>query len=123
MRIRELLEGKYFNDLDFVSHGEKGREINFDLPEDLVYFMHNDDHAYRRHTHPVISHCLERINNNKKTSAEVFEPAVKECYKMYIHQFPIRELPDDLDEELTKQICDKLHEELKQHVENDKYKD
>jgi hypothetical protein len=123
MRIQELLEGKFFNDLDYVKHGENGRELDYDLIEDLSYFMHNDDHAYRRHTHPVVVKGIDSLKHHKKVGASIFEPAVKECYKMYIRQYPIRELPDELDEETCKKVCDKLHEELKQHTEEGKYKD
>ena len=123
MRIQELLEGKYFNDLDFVKQSEEGRDINFDLKEDLVYFMNNDDNAYRRHVHPAIVSCLDGIKKNKKNQASIFEPVVKECYKMYAHQFPIRELPDELDEEMCKEVCDAIYEELCQHAEEGKYKD
>jgi hypothetical protein len=123
MRIQELLEGKFFNDLDFVKHTEGGREIDFDLHEDLVYFMNNDDQAYRRHVHPAVVRCLEAIKNKKNFKANIFAPAVNECYKMYVHKFPIRELPDELSEEMCEQICDKIYEEVCQHAEEGKYKD
>ena len=45
MRIRELLENKFFKDLDFVKSTEKGRELDFDLIEDLTHFMNYDDDA------------------------------------------------------------------------------
>jgi hypothetical protein len=123
MRIQELLEGKFFNDLDFVKPNENGREIDYDITEDMAYFMNHDDHAYRRHTHPAIMHCVDNMKRHVKPKADVFEPAIKECYKMYIKQFPIRELPNDLDEETIKQICDKMHEEVLQHIGDGKYKD
>jgi hypothetical protein len=123
MRIQELLEGKFFNDLDFVKSGENGRELDYDITEDIAYFMQHDNDAYRRHTHPAIMHCVDRMKRHVKPKADIFAPAIEECYKMYVKQFPIRELPHNLDEETIKQICDKIHEEVLQHIGDGKYKD
>jgi hypothetical protein len=120
MRIQELLEGKYFNDLNFVKNTEGGRELDYDLAEDIVHFMHNDDQVYRRHVYPKIAHYLE---HKRKVKSELFGPAVKESYKLYVQKFPIRELPDDLDEETYQQVCDKLKEEINQHISDSKIKD
>jgi hypothetical protein len=123
MRIRELLEGKYFNDQNYVKKTEEGRKIDYDLSEDLIYFMNHDDHAYRRHTHPAIVKCLDSHDRKKIAKSHVFEPAIKECYKLYIKKFPIRELPDSLNEKQLKNISDKIHEEVHKHIEDGKYKD
>jgi hypothetical protein len=123
MRIIELLEGNNFKDLDFVKPvGDEGnREINFDLIEDLLFFMNNDDEAYRRHLHPAISNCMERVEAKKKTSPKMFEKAIRACYTMYNNQYPIREIPDTLDEKVCKEACEKLHEEVSQHIKDGKY--
>jgi hypothetical protein len=123
MRIIELLEGNNFKDLDFVKPvGDEGnREINFDLIEDLIFFMNNDDEAYRRHLHPAISNCIDRTEAKKKTSSKMFEKAIRACYTMYNKQYPIREIPDTLDEEVCKEACEKLHEEVCQHIKDGKY--
>lgn len=123
MRIIELLEGKNFNDLQFVKikNDDGGKELDFDLPEDLIYFMQHNDEAYRRHLHPIIAKCLNRHKSNKKVKPSVFKPAIDECYKMYLKEFPIRELPHNLDEKLCNEVCDKMHEEVYQHIKDGKY--
>jgi hypothetical protein len=123
MRIRELLEGKYFNDKDFVKQTEDGRGIDYDLAEDLIYFMNHDDNAYRRYTHPAIVKCLDSHDRNKVSKSHIFEPAIEECYKLYIKRFPIRELPNNLNEKQLKKISEKIHEEVHKHIEDGKYKD
>jgi len=123
MRIKELLEGAHFDSEEYIDKKGDKREINFDLAEDLMHFMHNDDDAYRRHLYPKIAHCLETLKGKKSTSKNVFKPAVESSYKMYIKKFPIRELSDKLDEKLCEKICDKLHEEFKEHMSDGKYKD
>lgn len=123
MRIRELLENKQFDDLEFVKKDGDKEEIDYDLVEDLVYFMNNDDEMYRRHVYPAISKCLGDLKTNRKTSPSVFEKAVQECYKNYIQKFPIRDLKDSLEPKLFKEACKKLHEETCSHYEEGKYKD
>jgi hypothetical protein len=123
MRISELLEGVNFKGEDFVDKKGDKREINFDLAEDLMHFMHNDDHVYRRHLYPILANCLDNVKGKKPTSKSVFKPAVESSYKLYIKKFPIRELSDSLNSKTCEEICEKLHEEFKEHVSDGKYKD
>jgi hypothetical protein len=53
----------------------------------------------------------------------MFAQAVKECYGKYRKKFPIRILPEELDEETLNQACDKFHEDFKEHVKSGKYED
>lgn len=123
MRITELLEGKTFKDIDFVKVVDDSgkKELAFDLPDDLSFFMQNNDEAYRKHLHPVIVKCMSIVKRNKKPASSLFKNAVSECYEMYLKEFPIRELPNSLDEDLHNQICDKLREEVYTHIKDGKY--
>jgi len=123
MRITELLEGIDFDDADFVDNKGDKREINYDIPDDLMHFMHNDDEVYRRHLYPCIAKCLECVKSKKPTNSNTFKPAVEKSYKVYAEKFPIRELPRVLDEKMTERICNKLHDEFKEHMSDGKYKD
>ena len=123
MRIRELLEGKKFNDLDFVNIDEDGTNINYDLVEDLAFYMHNDDDIYRHHVFPSVIRCVEGMKSKKDFSPNIFKSAVEESYKNYIRKFPIRQLPTSLDEELCKEVCKKLHDDFRKDYEDGKYKD
>jgi hypothetical protein len=123
MRINELLENKHFKEDDFVQKTGEGRELNFDLAEDLIHFMNQDDDVYRRHTYPAIANCVDKLESKRDPSIGIFKPAVENSYKIYVKKFPIRELPDSLDEELCKQICEKIHEEVVQHINDGKYKE
>ncbi len=123
MRIRELLEGKQFNDLDWISVNGDRKELAYDLIEDLVYFMNNDDDVYRRHLFPLVSKCVDKIKENQKTNHMIFKKAVEEGYKEYIRKFPIRQLPDSIEEKVCNEVCEKVHEEVCKHYSEGKYKD
>ena len=121
MRITELLEGKNIDDFsEFVEQDKDKGGINYDLAEDLMHFMNQNDDVYRRHVYPIIAQCLKSKGN---ISPSMFEPAVKESYKEYIKNFPIRELPDELDAKEIKETCTKMQEELSKHISDGKYKD
>jgi len=123
MRLRELLEGTFFKDTDFVKHEDDGRRvIDYDLVDDLSHFMDHDDTCYRRYTYPVLAKFLEMKDGKKDPKPGIFEPAVKDSYRAYIKQFPIRELPDELDEDTIKQVCEKLYDDHSNHHAEGKYK-
>ena len=123
MRIRELLEGKKFNDLDFVKKDGDKTDIDYDLTEDLVFYMNNDDDVYRRVVYPSVVTCTDRLESNRKTNPGIFTNAVKESYKQYLKKFPMRQLPLDIDEEVCKEACEKMHEEICQHHSDSNLKD
>jgi hypothetical protein len=123
MRIQELLEGKQFNDLEFITKEGDNNELNFDLPEDLSYFMHHHDQVYREHVYPVIAKCLHHIKNKQDFKPSVFEQPVKNAYSLYLREYPIRHLPDDLDSDTLKKVCELLHSDFKKHVADGLYKD
>lgn len=120
MRIKELLEGKKFNDMDWVSRTEDGSELNYDLIEDLIFFMNNDDDTYRRHVYPSVARCVENFKT-KKTSPSLFADAVKESYKIYVQKYPIRELPIDLDTDICNEACKKMYEEVCKNISDGRY--
>jgi hypothetical protein len=123
MRIRELLENTNFKETDFIKKTGDKHELDFDLVDDLLHFMHNDDHAYRRHVYPAVIKCIDVIKTKQPTHSKMFAEAIRECYKQYKKKFPIRILPDELEEETLKKACSKFHDDLKEHVKAGKYKD
>jgi exoribonuclease II len=123
MRIRELLEGKDFNDLDFVRKDNDETVLDYDLIEDLTFFLNNNDDIYRRLVYPAVNKCVKSHGQKLKTSPAIFKQAVLEGYKEYIKEFPIRQLPNDLDEELCNEVCSKMHEDVYKDISEGLYKD
>lgn len=123
MRITELLEGKHhFDDSKFIKKTNDGdTELDYDLAEDLIFFMHNNDDAHRLHVHKIITKCINALKNKKNIKQSIFKPAIEACYEMYLKEYPIRELPDTLDKKLCNEICEKMHEEVCQHINDGRY--
>lgn len=123
MRITELLEGKDIKELDFVEKDKDGSKINYDLVEDLVFFMNQDDDVYRRHIYPIIAKCVKQSKLKQKIDPMIFKSAVLEGYSQYIDEYPLKELPEKIEDKTCKAVCKKMIEEFKEHYSDGKYKD
>lgn len=120
MRIKDLLES-YKKDFKEFVDPEKG--LLYNLAEDLVFFMNNDDETYRQHVYPSLAKCIGKIEQNRKIDPLIFKTPALESYKKYRIQFPINELPQSLDDETLNEVCHKYYEELCKHHEEGKFKD
>jgi hypothetical protein len=99
MRIKELCES-VGQDLDRDLEHQDKHGLGYDLKDDLLFFMHHDDDAYRRHTYPGIMKVRDHLANDKPTDMALFGDAVKEAYEKYRNKFhDIRALPEKLDKE------------------------
>ncbi len=123
MLIRELFENAKFDDQNFVKYTDEGREVDFDIIDDLIFFMNNEDELYRKHIIPLIAKCKSLLKNKEKITASIFKPAINACYKIYITEYPIRELDDTLDSDTLRELCKKLYTDLKDEIQDGKYKD
>ena len=121
MRIVELLEGRGIdnrhNQFEEPSMDGNGNKLSYNLPEDIVYFMNNQDAVYRKFVRPIIGKMINRIEAKRDTKPSMFEPAAKECYKEYIKEYhDIRSLPDKLDEKTCEEVCELIHAQVIKHV-------
>ena len=123
MRIIDLLEGKDFDELEFVRKDGDKSELDYDLVDDLTFFMNNDDDIYRRLVYPAVQKCVGSIKNKSKINHNIFKTAAVESYKTYVKKFPIRELTDELEDELCNKVCLKMKEDLMKQYQEGKYKD
>jgi hypothetical protein len=100
---------------------EQGK-YEFDLAEDLVFYMHHNDDFYRRHFFPILKTCKAQFESGSKFSHRVFKPVIKKAYESYKQEFPIRELDDTLEEEFTEQVAQHIYETELQHMKDGMYK-
>jgi hypothetical protein len=115
MKITELLES-FPHKVD-----TKKDQLPYDLAEDLMFFMRNDENFYRKHYYPHIAKIKEQVKKGRKLSSNVFMPMVQHAFECYTDKFPIRGLPESLEDDLCEEICSKLRTEEVQHINNDIY--
>ena len=109
MRITELLE-----DIEDKNHNGIDDKLEFDLADDLFFFINNDDDVYRRHVYP----SMMKYKQNKGHDGQVlFGDAVSRAYESYSKKYPIRQLPKTLPAEIQEQVCGMLMQNLKDEQE------
>jgi hypothetical protein len=122
MRINELLENAHFKSEQFTKQTDNGTEIDYDLVDDLIHYLHNNDEVYRRHLHPAILKCKDKMADGKDSATcKIFKPAVENGYKIYLKQYPIRELPDDVNPKVLKNVCKQLFKDVSKHIKDGTY--
>jgi hypothetical protein len=123
MRIKDLCESVGVElDRDTEQLGKHG--LGYDLADDLLFFMHHDDDAYRRHTYPSIMKARDHMAGNKPTDMALFSDAVNEVYEKYRNKFhEVRALPEKLDEETLGEICAHMHEHETKKIQDGHYED
>jgi len=121
MRITDLLENSHFKGEEFIKQTDDGNKIDFDLAEDLVFFLNNDDDAYRRHLLPAVHTFIDKKKAGKDIKYTIFKTAVADGYKRYTKEYPMRELPEDIDTKTWKAACKQLFDEVSKDMKDGSY--
>lgn len=121
MRITDLLENAHFKGEEFIKQTEDGNDIDYDLIDDLVFFLNNDDDVYRRCLLPAVHVFIDKQKEDEKPKYTIFKSAVAKGYKQYIKQYPIRELPSTLDTKVWRDVCKKLFDQISKDMEDGQY--
>lgn len=114
MRIQDLFENIDFDETPFLNK-EEGT-IDYDLAEDLAFFMNNDDDVYRRTVYPAVAQCIEAFEKKKSVRPSVFKQAALESFRAYAAKYPIRTLPEELDDDICNEVCEKMYKEVQESL-------
>jgi hypothetical protein len=116
MRINELVENI---DVDLHFNNKKQEGTGFDIADDLLFYMQNNDNVYRRHVYPqIIKH--KAAMKGGKANHKLFGSAALEAYKAYTEEFPIRKLPADLPKDVQEKVCMELYKKCTEEFSTDK---
>jgi hypothetical protein len=115
MKIKELCEN-FPHKLP-----ENKDKLPYDLAEDLMFFMRNDDDFYRKHYYPHIVKIKGHVKQGRDLSPKVFAPMVHHAFECYTEKFPVRELPEALEKDFIEDVCGKLRTEEVQHINDGLY--
>jgi hypothetical protein len=121
MRITDLLENAHFKSEEFVKQTDDGTELDFDVAEDLVFYLNNDDDAYRRHLLPAVHKFIDKQKAGEDLKYTMFKSAVADGYKRYTKEYPMRELPNEIDNKVWKTACKQLFDQISKDMEDGHY--
>jgi hypothetical protein len=93
-------------------------KLDFDLHDDLVFFMNNDPEFYRKEYYPFLNKFKHHCAAGRTVTPKAFVQVVKKAYESYRNKFPLPELDEQLEMNELEEICEKL-----QTQENKNYDD
>jgi hypothetical protein len=91
--------------------GSDERKLDFDLSDDLVFYMRSDPEFYRTKYFPLVSKFSSICNKNSAPGPVFFQDIVTDAYSKYKEKFQLKELEDKLSVDMLKEICTKIHKE------------
>lgn len=98
---------------------DKNKKIDFDIADDVVFFINNDNAFYRKHAFPEITKFTSLCKKGKP-SIEFFKPLAKSAYTAYLSKYPHDLLPPELPIDVCHEICNKLFKQEFKHIKGKK---
>lgn len=83
-------------------------KLDFDLQDDLIFFMNNDPEFYRTEYYPFLNRFKHHCKLGRTVTPQAFEGLVKKAYENYKTKFPLPELEEQLNEREIEEVCEKI---------------
>lgn len=107
---------------EIFSQNNEDNKIDFDLADDVIYFMNNDPEFYRKEYFPFLHKFNRHCDNGKQVSPKAFFPVVSKAIEQYKTKFPIHGLEEALNDNQIVEICEKLQSQELANYHNKKEK-
>jgi len=104
-----LLTMKIFEILDSQPDSKK---LDFDLVDDLIFYMYNDQTFYRSKFYPVEIKFKRLKKSGQTAPASSFVQLVRDAYSAYYDKYKSAGLEKTLPKDILSQICIKLHSQV-----------
>jgi hypothetical protein len=109
MRIDELFDPNKF------------KKDDYNLKDDLVFYMNNQPEFYRQHYYPAMCTFKEYFESDKEVNPRAFGKLVERAYKMYRKEFPVQGLNETLDKDIFEEICAEIHKTELENIKQGHY--
>lgn len=96
--------------IDELVNVEKFNADEYDIKDDLIFFMNNDSDFYRRHYYPCIIKMKLHHDRGQEIDSEKLRPVIKHAYSVYKEKFPVKNLDKDLEKPDIDDMCAKILE-------------
>lgn len=107
---------------ELFNQSENESKLDFDLKDDLIFFMNNDPEFYRKDFHPFLNKYNRHCDAGRQVGSRAFFPLVKRAYEAYQNKFQVEELESELPESKLKEICEELNGQCRQNYQEEKQK-
>lgn len=93
----------------------------YDIVEDLIFFMNNDPGFYRHEYFPSVMKFRDCNKSGIKFESDKFKPMVEKAYKAYYRKFPVKNLKDKIENETIDEVCSKIYETELENIKQGHY--
>jgi hypothetical protein len=107
---------------EIFSQNIEDKKIDFDLADDVIYFMNNDPEFYRKEYFPFLTKFQHHCDAGRQVTPKAFFPVVKRAVENYKLKFPMNELEEALNDGQITEICEKLQTQELANYHNQKEK-
>jgi hypothetical protein len=97
--INEIFDKKAVEDLKI------GDELPYDVIEDIIAYMRNDNKFYRQNTYPAMCNVQEKVQNGGKFSKKSLFPMIEKACESYCAEYNIPKRSDELMSDADKMEC------------------
>lgn len=85
------------------NHIDKEPRLDYDLVDDVYFYMMNDDDFYRKQYYPTMNKCKQTGDN------EAFMPVIDSCIKEYCTKYKIpKQIADQITSEDKKMLMQRI---------------
>lgn len=84
----------------------------FDVADDIVFFMNTDADIFRRNLYPAKVKYKVELKKNREGADRVLCDAIQKSYKTYLEKFNLKTLPSTIDKDVLTNACSKLKEQI-----------
>jgi hypothetical protein len=95
----------------FELYNPNMKREEFDLNDDLIFFMRNDPQFYRGEYHPFLQKFKRHCEAGRGVRPAAFAPIVQKAFEHYKNTFPVEGMEQQLSRPALEEICDKLQGE------------
>ena len=100
----------------FELYNPNMKREDFDLADDLIFFMRNDPKFYRQDYHPFMQKFNRHCDAGRQVSTKAFIPIVKHAFECYKNTLSNQDL-EEVCEKLQTEEHNFYHEEKKKKTE------
>jgi hypothetical protein len=98
-------------------------KLDFDLHDDVIFFMNNDPEFYRQSYFPVQHKFHSICEAGREINPKSLRSVVKRAYESYKSKFPMPQLKEKLEETDLDEICEKLYRQEIDYVDQQKQRE
>ena len=94
---------------------------DFDLKDDLIFYMNNQPDFYRKHYFPTMLKFKKCYDKGQNVSPRAFKGLVEKAYNMYTAEFPVQGLAEKIDKDIFEKVCSEIHSTELENIKDGQY--